>query len=1005
MAIRSVTFPAPPEFLRIALLWLGLLGVAEAQIKLDGSLGGPALNLAGPNFQIRADYGRQVGRNLFHSFQQFNLVSGEAAIFSGPAEVRNVVARVTGGSASAIDGLIQSTILGANLYLMNPAGIVFGPNASLDVTGSFSATTADYIRLADGRRFAADPAERPVLTSAAPQAFGFLSPAPQDIVVNDAKLTVAYGSLSLVAGAVQTTPGAELLAPNSVVATVAIGAATAPREFNLPTGILAPQRVIAPGSLVLDGTLGPAPTLAGPIYEIDSGLGRQAGPNLFHSFADFQLNAGEVANFTGPAAIQNILVRVTGPNPSTIGGLLKSEIAGANLFFMNPNGITLSSGASLLLDGSFLATTADYVRFRDGSVFAARPSAGPPAFSAEPVIGVGFLATELAVRGRNAPITLDGHETEETLQPPEFYLALGGEITVDHRNLTAPGGAVALLALNAAGEVALNPTDPHAALRTEQFTELAAVTLRNDTTLDVSGARAGRVTLRGSDILLDNGASVEAKSYDVDSGLAIDVKGTRRVELNNYSSLNAAVFGRARGGDLRIEAPLVTLAGGSALQTDTYGDSTGQGGDILVRAQNVFLSGLGSISASVGGTGRGGEIRLVVQDTLALGTDGMLKPFDEMARHLGAQYPVALGTDGSGAISAISFGGPVGGITLQAGRLLLGFDSRIATETESGSSGGPITIQAGLLRVAGGRVSATSNNDGNAGSITVAAERIVLDRVGNEQFSGIESKTTSHGAASRGGTIELQRGASGRGELRLDNGASISTASVSEGDAGDIRVDLDNLFLGRDTVLSSSASAGKHPGNAGSLLLRASDSVRLTDNAALEVTAQNSRAGNITVRAGRDLRFDHAHLGATSLQDGGSIELKAGHLILLEQSQISASAGFDGGNILLDPPLIVLRGTSITANSAAANAGFITVVAGSFLRSHSTVQATTPNKTAFQGQVEVVAPDSDLNGRLLPLAGVFLHADSRLLENCALHSLGTGSSFITHGRGGLSLSP
>ena len=114
MVPRSITCPAPPQFLRISLLWLGLLGPAQAQIKLDGSLGGPALNLAGPSFQIRADYGRQVGRNLFHSFQQFNLVTGEAAVFSGPAEVRNVLARVTGGAASSIDGMIQSTIPGAD---------------------------------------------------------------------------------------------------------------------------------------------------------------------------------------------------------------------------------------------------------------------------------------------------------------------------------------------------------------------------------------------------------------------------------------------------------------------------------------------------------------------------------------------------------------------------------------------------------------------------------------------------------------------------------------------------------------------------------------------------------------------------------------------------------------------------------------------------------------------------------------------------------------------------
>lgn len=988
MATHSITFPAPPQFLRLSLLWLGLFGAvqAQAQIKLDGSLGGAALNLTGPNFQIRADYGRQVGRNLFHSFQQFNLVNGEAAVFSGPAEVRNVLARVTGG-ASSIDGMIQSTIPGANLFLMNPAGIVFGPNATLDVSGSFTATTADAIRLADGGRFAANPGERPVLTSADPRAFGFLSPAPQDIVVNDSKLTVPYSKLSLVAGAVVTTPATELMAPYSVVEQIAVGAGAAPREVNVATSVIAPPPVIVPGSLVLDGTVGPAQTLAGPIYEIDAALGRQAGPNLFHSFADFQLNAGEFANFTGPAAIQNIVLRVTGPQPSVIGGGLMSGIAGASLFFMNPHGITLGSGASLTLDGSFLATTADYLRFRDGTIFPARPAGGTPVFSAEPLTAVGFLAAEFAARGRNSPVTVndpayDGVSSapELLVSPQRSFILAGGELDVDHRSLTAPGGALALLALAGAGEVAINLGDPHAVIRTEHFGEHATLTLRNSTALTVDGERAGRVTLRGRDILLDNLVYVQAQSQTVDTDVAIDVKATRSVELNNSSSLTARVFGPARSGDLWLEAPRVTLGNNSTVLTDTYGGSTGDGGNVFVRAQNISLSGTSSVTASVGGDGRGGEIRITAGDTFEVGTD-----------------------DSGVYISAVSFGGPVGGISVQARRLLLGMGARIATESESAVAGGAITIEAGLFRVTGGNVSASSFGAGDGGSITIAADRFELNAAGSSAFSGIQSATGNSLAASRGGTIHLRRGASGYGELSLSGGARISTASSSLGAAGDIVVDLDNIFLGRDAGIASSAA--RDAGNAGSVILHAADSVRLTENAAISVRAENSRAGGITVSAGRDLRLDHAHLSATSLQDGGSITLKAGNLILLEQSQISASAGFDGGNIVLDPPLIVLRGSAITANSAAADAGFITVVAGSFLRSGSTVQATTPNKTAFQGQVEVVAPDSDLAGRLIPLAGVFLHADSRLLENCAAQSLGTGSSFITSGRGGLSLSP
>jgi len=94
--------------------------------------------------------GRQHGGNLFHSFQDFNLNSSESATFSGPNNVSNVISRVTGGNPSNIDGLIRSTMPNADMYFLNPYGIMFGPNAQLDVQGSFHASTADTLhKMAD----------------------------------------------------------------------------------------------------------------------------------------------------------------------------------------------------------------------------------------------------------------------------------------------------------------------------------------------------------------------------------------------------------------------------------------------------------------------------------------------------------------------------------------------------------------------------------------------------------------------------------------------------------------------------------------------------------------------------------------------------------------------------------------------------------------------------------------------------------------------------------------
>src|SRR5262249_8502004 len=153
-----------------------------AQISLDGSLG-PRGALTGPNYVIPAAVGQIRGPNLFHSFDQFNLrpLQGESATFTGPNTIANILSRVTGGSPSIIDGRLRSQIPGAHVYLFNPSGVMFGPNASLDVSGSFHVSTADYVRLADGARFSAHLSETSTLSVALPAAFGFLGPSPARI--------------------------------------------------------------------------------------------------------------------------------------------------------------------------------------------------------------------------------------------------------------------------------------------------------------------------------------------------------------------------------------------------------------------------------------------------------------------------------------------------------------------------------------------------------------------------------------------------------------------------------------------------------------------------------------------------------------------------------------------------------------------------------------------------------------------------------------------------------
>src|SRR6266513_353801 len=149
-------------------------------VVLDGSFGTHGA-LPGPNFMITAPMGKQVGGNLFQSFSQFNLNNSQSATFTGPSNVQNILARVTSGSPSSIDGTVRSDIQGANLFFMNPAGVIFGQHAQLNVSGSFAITTANYLKLVGGGRFNANLGGGDVLRSAPVSAFGFLNSAPAPV--------------------------------------------------------------------------------------------------------------------------------------------------------------------------------------------------------------------------------------------------------------------------------------------------------------------------------------------------------------------------------------------------------------------------------------------------------------------------------------------------------------------------------------------------------------------------------------------------------------------------------------------------------------------------------------------------------------------------------------------------------------------------------------------------------------------------------------------------------
>ncbi|MEG3844363.1 filamentous hemagglutinin N-terminal domain-containing protein, partial [Microcoleus sp. herbarium14] len=182
--------------------------IVNAQIVPDNTLGAES-SVVTPNVNIRGIQGDRIdggatrGANLFHSFGNFNVGEGRGAYFANPTGIENILTRVTGGNPSNILGRL-GVLGGANLFLLNPNGIVFGPNASLDIQGSFVATTADRIQLGDTGYFSAARSQTSSLLSVSPGAlfFNAVADLPTSIInqgnlATPKNLTLSAGNLDL----------------------------------------------------------------------------------------------------------------------------------------------------------------------------------------------------------------------------------------------------------------------------------------------------------------------------------------------------------------------------------------------------------------------------------------------------------------------------------------------------------------------------------------------------------------------------------------------------------------------------------------------------------------------------------------------------------------------------------------------------------------------------------------------------------------------------------------
>ena len=785
---------------------LGRSDRALAQITPDSNLGTESSRVT-PNVVIKGlpsdqiDGGAIRGANLFHSFQQFNIGEGRGAYFTNPAGIENILSRVTGSSRSDILGRLG--VLGSsNLFLINPNGIIFGQNASLDVGGSFVGTTANAIGFGNQGFFSASAPNVPSpLLTANPSAFLFnqITAAP---IEN--RSTASAG-----------------LDPSGSFKTFGLRVPDG-RSLLLVGGNI---RINSGGIVAFGGRV----DLGGVVGEGAVGLDVDAN-NLRLNFSDtvpradvsLTNGAGVIVASSGGGDIaihaRNIDVSGGSSVQAGIGRNLGSVSSQAGDITLNATGtisVTQSGGqASYIENGIFPGGTGNS---GDMNVQAQQLIIkGEPEFGfAGLFVGIEPNATgtggnltihagQVTVSGGNALTYTFGHGNSGNLRIETGRLSIrdGGWV----RAITSgvgDAGNVTVLASDSVEVIGTSPANPQ--------------TLSRLSSVVYSGAQgnAGNLTVETRRLSIRDGAEVESTTFGVGNAGNLTVRATDSVVLSGEipgqggrlgfpGGLFAQVDlnGTGHGGNLTIETRHLSVSDGSKVQVATFGQ--GDAGDLLIRASevdvfetpryNYFSTGI------FAGVGR--DPRNV---TPARGNGGNLTIETGRLSIYGGQVSSDTRGDGN-----------AGRLFIQARDLVevvdtsaeTGWGSYLRADVIEGARGrgGNLAIETGQLIVRdGAQVTVSSQGAGKAGDLQVTARSIELDNQG---------KLIAETALGQGGNITLNI----QDLLLLRHNSEISTNAGTAhkgGDGGNITIN--SPFIVAVPKEDSDITANAYTGRGGNI--------------------------------------------------------------------------------------------------------------------------------------------------------------------------------------------
>ncbi len=681
--------------------------------------------------------------------------------------------------------------------------------------------------------------------------------------------------------------------------------------------------------LTPDNTLGKENSLVTPsqlLQRIDGGAIR--GSNLFHSFKEFNIDSGKSVYFSNPTAIENILTRVTGKNPSNIFGKL-GVLGNANLFLLNPNGIIFGKDASLDISGSFSATTAESILFDNGFEFSATNPQTVPLLKVNITPGLQYP------RSQQGDITNKGN------------LIVGEDLNLIGKNIDLTGELNSGSDLNiiATDSIEINNTNLKA--NNEDFENAGFInissnklTISDNSQIIVSSkgtGDGGYILITASDVNLNNQSKISATT-DNGSNAYIEFKNLNSLQLNNYSEISASTVDGEAGFITINASDEIEIAGNSKLESTAAGN--GKAGFLEIKTNNFSLSDNSKVNAtSEVGKNLGyvsieaNKIHLDNYSEISASTVDGEAGFIE----INASDEIKIANH-SKLESAATGNGEAGFLNIKTNNLSLSDNSTMNANSGVGQKLGYISIEANKIHLDNYSEISASTVDGEAGFIEINASDEIEIEADSKIASGavgggiagfleiITDKLTindnSHATVSSKGSGDAGYVEIKASNVNLDNRAKIS-ATTEAGIGGYISLNgLNSLILSNNSEISASTVDGE----AGDITMNASDSVKIESNSRLESAAiGKGEAGFIDITTNKLSVSDNsqANVSSKDSQNPGYILIKALDVNLTNQAKISATtvSGISGDITLEDLTSLTLKNSEISASTVDGIAG------------------------------------------------------------------------------------